>query len=108
MDDWVRHMPRLLRTVFPVGLMMLELGAFVLGPSLVPFSFMSAKRRARYVDGWVHARWSLRRDLIKGVKGLCLFGWYSDPRVGAALGYQVDDHVRLVAAERLARHAHDL
>lgn len=108
MDDWVGYMPRLLRTVFPVGLMMLELGAFVLAPSLVPFSFMSPARRARYVDGWVHARWSLRRDLIKGVKGLCLFGWYSDPAVARHLGYGVDEHVQLVTAERLRRHGHDL
>jgi hypothetical protein len=108
MDDWVGYMPRLLRTVFPVGLMMLELGAFLLGPSLVPFSFMSEERRARYVDGWVHARWSLRRDLIKGVKGLALFGWYSDPAVAKYLGYQVDEHVQLVAAERLKRYGHEL
>lgn len=108
MDDWVGYMPRLLRLLFPVGLMMLELGAFLMGPSLVPFSLMSPARRARYVDQWVHARWSLRRDLIKGVKGLCLFGWYSDPRVGAYLGYGVDEHVQLVAAERLKRHGHEL
>lgn len=107
-DDWVRYMPRLFRTLFPVGLMLLELGAFVFGPSLVPFSLMGATRRARYVDGWVHAGWRLRRDLIKGVKGLVLLAYYSDPGVAAYLGYAVEDHARLVAAERLTRHAHDL
>ena len=103
-DSFVPHMPRLLRLLFPVGLMMLELGAFVLAPSLVPFSAMSLARRRRYVDGWVHARWRLRRDLIKAVKGLCLLAYYSDPRVGARLGYFVEPHVAHVSAERLRRH----
>lgn len=107
-DSYVPHMPRLLRLLFPVGLMMLELGAFFLGPSLVPFSSMSLTRRSRYVDGWVHARWGLRRDLIKAVKGLCLLAYYSDTRVGARLGYAVEEHVALVSAERLRRHAGDI
>lgn len=104
-DSFVPHMPRLLRLLFPVGLMMLELGAFVLGPSLVPFSAMSLARRRRYVDGWVHAHWRIRRDLIKAVKGLCLFAYYSDARVTARLGYAVEAHVTHVSAERLRRHA---
>jgi hypothetical protein len=104
-DSFVPHMPRFLRLLFPVGLMMLELGAFVLGPSLLPFSAMSLERRRRYVEGWVHARWRLRRDLIKAVKGLCLIAYYSDPRVSARLGYAVEAHVADVSAERLRRHA---
>jgi hypothetical protein len=107
-DDYVPHMPRLLRLLFPVGLMLLELGAFVLAPSPLPFSAMSLARRRRYVDGWVHARWRIRRDLIKAVKGLCLLAYYSDPRVGGRLGYAVDAHVNHVSAERLRRHARDL
>jgi hypothetical protein len=103
-DDWVRYMPRLFRLLFPVGLMMLELGAFVLAPSLVPFSFMSLERRRRYVAAWTRSRSPLRRDLIKAVKGICLFAYYSDARVAASLGYRVDEHVALVRADRLQRH----
>jgi hypothetical protein len=107
-DDWVRFMPRLFKLLFPVGLLLLELGAFVMGPSLVPFTLMSPARRARYIDGWVKARWRLQRDLIKAVKGLVLMAWYSDPRVGAYLGYTVEEHAQLVSARRLKRHGHDL
>jgi hypothetical protein len=107
-DSFVPHLPRLLALMFPVGLLLLELGAFVLGPSLVPFSAMSLERRRRYVDGWVHARWRLRRDLIKAIKGLCLLAYYSDPRVGGRLGYTVDAHLAHVSTERLRRHARDL
>jgi hypothetical protein len=88
--------------------MMLELGAFVLAPSLMPFSSMSLARRRRYIDGWIHARWRLRRDLIKAVKGLCLFAYYSDARVAARLGYAVEAHVADVSAARLVRHAANL
>lgn len=107
-DGFVPHLPRLLRLLFPVGLLMLELGAFMLAPSLVPFSSMSLARRRRYVDGWVHARWQLRRDLIKAVKGLCLMAYYSDTRVAERLGYAVEAHVADVSAARLVRHAANL
>jgi hypothetical protein len=107
-DDWVPHMPRLFRLLFPVGLMLLELGAFVLGPSLVPFTLMRRARRERYVRAWVSARWHLQRDLIKAVKGLCLLCYYSDPRVAQHLGYEVEEHVQLVKAERLRRYGHEL
>jgi hypothetical protein len=107
-DDWVRYMPRLFRLAFPVGLMLLELGAFVIGPSLVPFSFMSPARRKRYVGKWVHGAARIQRDLIKAVKGLVLLAYYSDARVMAYLGYTVEEHVAHVKAERLRLHAHEL
>jgi hypothetical protein len=107
-DDLVRYMPRLLRLAFPIGLLLLELGAFVLGPSLVPFSAMRPARRLRYLQSWIDARWRLRRDLIKAVKGVVLLKFYSDRRVAAELGYRPDEHVALVQAERLHRHAHQL
>jgi hypothetical protein len=107
-DAWVFYMPRLFRLLFPVGLMLLELGAFVLGPSLVPFSFMSSAARARYVGKWIHGGSRLRRDLIKGIKGLVLLAYYSDPRVADHLGYRVEEHVQLVKTERLRRYADQL
>jgi hypothetical protein len=107
-DDWVRYMPRLFRLLFPVGLLLLELGALLMVPSLVPFSSMSLPRRRRYVAAWAHSRWPLFRDLIKGVKGLFLFQYYSQPQVAAQLGYHVDEHVAFVKSERLRRHGHAL
>jgi hypothetical protein len=107
-DGWVPHMPRLFRLLFPVGLLMFELGALVLGPSLVPFSFMRRAQKERYVRAWVDARWALQRDVIKAVKGLCLLCYYSDERVAAHIGYTVREHVELVGAERLRRHGHEL
>jgi hypothetical protein len=104
-DGVVAQMPRILRLAFPVGLLLLELGTWLWLPSLLPFSRLDRERRERYVRGWIHARWLLRRDLIKGVKGLCLLAFYSDPRVMEHLGYRPDAHARLVAAERLVRYA---
>lgn len=101
-------MPRLLRLALPIGLLTLQLGAFVLGPSLVPFTAMSVERRRRYVHGWVHSRLRMFRDLIKGMKGICFLPYYSDPAVQRALAYTPEEHVALVKAERLKRHAADL
>ncbi len=104
-DSFAREMPRLLRVLFPIGLFLLEWGALLLGPSLVPFSLMTQQRRERYVMSWVHSRSHIRRDLIKGVKGLVLLCYYADARVCAYLGYAVEEHVTLVKAERLKRYA---
>ncbi len=104
-EGFARQMPRLLRVLFPIGLWLLEWGALVLGPSLVPFSSMSLARRERYVMSWVRSRSHIRRDLIKGVKGLVLICYYSDPQVTKLLGYAVEEHVQLVKSERLRRHA---
>ncbi len=108
-DDWVRYLPRLLRVLFPIGLMLLELGAIVLRPlPPLPLSLMPPARRRRYVESWSHARSPIRRDLIKAIRGLCLFAYYSDPRVATTLGFKIDEHVALVSQERLTRHGHDL
>jgi len=101
-------MPRLLRIALPLGLLTLQVGAFVLAPSLVPFSRMSLPRRKRYVNGWVHSRLRLFRDLIKGMKGICYLAYYSDPAVQRFLEYTPEEHVALVKQERLVRHAQDL
>jgi hypothetical protein len=107
-DQTVGDMPRLLQLVFPIGLALFELGTFVLLPSLRRFSRLELPRREAYVRDWIHSRLMLRRDLIKGVKGLCLFAYYNDRRVMEHLGYRPDEHLQLVAAERLKRHGHEL
>ena len=105
---YVCYMPSLLRVALPIGLLTLELGAFLLAPSLVPFSAMSLERRKRYVRGWVHSRLRLFRDLIKGMKGICYLAYYSSPEVSRFLHYTPEEHVRLVKQERLVRHAQEL
>lgn len=102
------HMPTLLRVALPLGLLTLELGAFVLAPSWKPFSFMSLAARKKYVNRWVHSRLRLFRDLIKGMKGICYLAYYSSPEVQRSLGYTPEEHVRLVTQERLTRYAHEL
>lgn len=107
-DGYMPYLPTMLRVLFPVGLMLLEFGAFIFGPSLVPFSFMSKKAKQRYLEGWATARWRIRRELWKALKGLCLLYYYSQPEVGKAIGYTVAEHVELVSAERLRRHGSEL
>lgn len=107
-EGLVPKMPRLLGLLFPVGLLILELGALVLAPAWVPFSFMPLARRRRYLHSWLHSRSMLRRDLVKGLKGLCLLAFYSDERVQRYLGYQPDEHVEMVKTERLRRYGHEL
>jgi hypothetical protein len=107
-DEFVPHLPRLLRLLFPIGIVAFELGALLLAPSLVPFSSMGLRRRQRYVASWTHARSRVRRELVRALKGLMLLFYYSDPRVQRAIGYGVEEFVQLRTAERLRLHGHEL
>src|SRR6185436_5142059 len=78
-DRLVFEMPRVLQLAFPLGLLLLEWGAHLMLPSLRGFSALDLARRERYVRMWVRSPFALFRDLIKGVKGLCLMAFYSDP-----------------------------
>src|SRR5262249_5380909 len=104
----VPKMPRLLGALFPLGLVILELGGLLFAPALRPFSFMPLAKRRHYLSHWLHARSMLQRDLVKGLKGLCLLAYYSDERVQRYLGYQPEQHVELVKAERLRRYGYQL
>jgi hypothetical protein len=107
-DVFVAEMPRFLQVAFPIGLWLLEIGTRIWGGTLRRFSKLDRARRDRYVRGWVRSRLGFRRDLIKGVKGLILFAFYSDRRVHPIIGYEGPRHAELVAAERLVRHAGDI
>ncbi len=108
LDQMVAEMPRLLQLAFPIGLRLLEYGTWLWGFSWHRFSGLTLSARQRYVQSWVHAPWMLRRDLIKGVKGLMLFAYYSDPVVAKFVGYLPDEHAERVTAERLKRYGHTL
>jgi hypothetical protein len=103
-ESYRAHMPRGLALAFPLGLWLLEYGTWLFGFSWRPFSALPPARAAAYVERWIRAPGWARRQLIKGVKGLCLVFFYQDPRVLAYLGVDVDEHVRLVSAERLRRY----
>ncbi len=104
----VPKMPRLLGALFPLGLVILELGGLLFAPALAPLSWMPLAKRRRYLHRWLHSRSMLRRDLVKGLKGLCLLAYYSDERVQRYLGYQPVEHVELVKADRLRRYGNQL
>jgi hypothetical protein len=107
-DSICAEMPRFLQLLMPIGLLLIEFGTWFWAGTFRRCSRLDLARRERYVRGWVQSRWAMRRDLIKGVKGLILLGFYSDPRVMELIGYRPEPHGKLVAAERLVRHGHDL
>src|SRR5712692_6413072 len=51
----VPKMPRLLGALFPLGLVILELGGLLFSPALAPFSSMPLAKRRAYLHRWLHA-----------------------------------------------------
>jgi hypothetical protein len=103
-DSLCAEMPRGLRALIPIGLLLIEFGTWFWAGTLRRCSRLDLARRERYVRSWVHSTWKLRHDLMKAMKGIILLAFYSDPRVMELIGYRPDAHAKLVAAERLVRH----
>lgn len=92
-DRYVGYFPKHLKLLFPLGLILLEIGPIIFSGKLKFFSNLDLKERERHVDIWVNSRSASRRDLIKGVKGLVLVAFYSHPRVMEYIGYDIEAHI---------------
>jgi hypothetical protein len=92
-DRYVGYFPKHLKLLFPLGLILLEIGPIIFSGRFKFFSKLDLKERERHVDIWVNSRRASRRDLIKGVKGLVLVAFYSHPRVMEYIGYDIEAHI---------------
>lgn len=97
LDKFYAFFPFHMKIGFPAGLLLLEYGTFIFAFKLRPFSKLSLEERTKYVWGWMESRIGLRRDLIKGVKGVCLTAFYSQPAVMKHINYNVAEHMARVA-----------
>jgi len=95
-DEFLGHLPVHMKVLLPLGLYLLEYGALILGPSLKPFSWMSAEKKEKYLKSWTESKIPLRRDLIKGFKAIALTGYYTHPIVLAHLGMDLEAHLKRV------------
>jgi hypothetical protein len=93
LDNFVKYFPLHMKILFPLGLFLLEYGTFIFMGRLKTFSRLSLEERDRYVQSWVDSNIPIRRDLIKGVKGLCVSAFYSDPQVMDHIGYEIEAHL---------------
>ncbi len=96
LDGFYRYFPFYLKIGFPLGLMLLEFGTFIFMGRLKRFSRMPIEERELYVRSWVESRLPLRRDLIKGVKAICVASFYSNREALLHIGYDLDDHLNKV------------
>ncbi len=105
-DGYTRYLPPLLRAGFPLGVWLFQLSS-ILRYGL-PFSMLSRKRQESYVRTWVHSRFWFQRDLLKGLKGIMLMGYYQHPDVMALIDYDPDTHIKTVRARRFADYGHEI
>ncbi|MFH1130907.1 MAG: hypothetical protein V1754_06200 [Pseudomonadota bacterium] len=107
-DSYIVHFPRILRFLFPFGLYLLEYGTWFFCFSWRKFSKLSPERRALYIDGWAKSRFLLKRELFKGIKGLALLAFYSQPRIAEILGYRCEEWIVFAKRRRLEQHGDDI
>jgi len=107
-DGYMDHFPSFLKFLFPLGLYFLEFGTWVFFFSWRRFSRLPAPDRERYIAGWAGSRFFLKRELIKGVRGLALLAFYSDPQVCEAIGYRHQEWIEFAKKRRLESYAEDI
>ncbi len=95
-DDFVNYFPVHMKYLFPLGLLLMQYGTWIFHGTIKTFTSLPLEERDRYVSGWVTSRISIRRDLIKGVKALCMTSFYSNPEVMAHIGFDIEDHMNKV------------
>ena len=92
-DSFVTYMPYQMRTLFPLGLLLMQWGTIATLTALKPFTLMRGGRRDAYLSAWASSPFALFRALAGGLRGLILSGYYSMPSVYGAIGYTPDEHL---------------
>lgn len=98
-DEFVAYLPAHMKLLFPVGLYLLEFATIIFHKTIKPFTALPPEEQEKYIRGWTESKIPLRRDLIKGVKGLCAAGFYAHPDVQAHIGYDIEAHLKRVNEE---------
>ncbi len=100
-DGYLKYFPVHLKWGTILGMLLLERGALIFKGKLKSFSKMSLPEREEYVKSWINSRWQIRRELIKGIKGLVMVAYYSHPTVLEHIGYDLQAHIRQVTAKEM-------
>lgn len=101
-DSFVPHMPRLFRSLFPLGLLLIQWGSVATLMALKPFTLLGSKVRERYLHRWAESPFAMFRALAQGIRGLILSGYYSLPSVYREIGYEPDAYLKTCRERRAA------
>ncbi len=107
-DNFVRYLPPLLKLGFPIGVWIFQFAAILWSGLPLPFTMLSRERQERYMAGWTESRFWWKRDMMKGLKGVVLMGFYQHPEVMRHIHYDPVSHVQTIQARRLATYGDDI
>jgi hypothetical protein len=72
----------------PLALQLFDWGPWIFDWTPSRFTRMDAAAQDASLRAWLESRLALRRQAFQGIRNLCLFGYYSQPEVWPAIGYQ--------------------
>jgi len=94
MEKSMKHIPFYLRFLMILGLYFLQFSPLFLGFYFKPFTKMTPQQKDHYITTWANSRLSPKRNLIRGIRALCMIGAYSNPAILSHIGYTIDEHIR--------------
>ena len=95
-DNFIGHLPSHMKFLLPLGLYLLEFGTLIFVPTFRRFSRMPLEEREKYILSWTESKIALRRDLIKGIKAICMTGFYAHPAIMQSIGYELEEHLKKI------------
>lgn len=107
-DRFLTYLPSFLGYLLPAGIYMMEFGAIFFSGRFRRFSTLTPDERRLYIDSWVNSRFSLRRDMIKGLKALIMMGYFDHPDTQKAVGYEHQPHVDRMRKYRQEKYGGEL
>lgn len=102
-EDFIAYMPRVMRWLFPLGLVALEWAAVPLAGRFTRFSKLPREPRLRYAERL--KRWRILSplaDLWTAMRGVAALAFYNHPEVAAHIGYVHQPWIDKKVAERKA------
>ena len=101
-DKYVGYFPIHMKLGFPLGLILLEFGGYIFTQQFKRFTAMTMSERDTYIKNWANSKIQIRRELIRGVKGLVMVAFYSHPIVMEHMGYDIKGHIGVCVAKEFA------
>lgn len=76
-DAFVQELPKPLRTRIRLGIHLFQWGPLLFIGKLCVFTRLDTGDAVRYIDSWAQSRFSIRRQLFRGLRDIAFLGYYS-------------------------------
>lgn len=94
------------RRLLLIGYWIFDVLPFLFGFGFSVFHSLPADKQKKYLEKWLNHRWTMFRDLAKGVRGVAAIIYFSDKDIWQYIDYDPHAHIneRIAMRERIMQN----